>query len=63
VLIECDGKEFHSTPKQIANDRRKEAAAWHAGMGIVRFTGSDIHQDTRNCALIAITRLHAMGTG
>ncbi len=60
VLIECDGKAFHSTPEQIANDRRKDREAASAGMDIVRFTGSDIHADARNCALIALTRLRAM---
>ncbi len=60
VLIECDGKAFHSKPEQIANDLRKDRAAWLAGMDLVRFTGSEIHKDTRNCALLAITRLRAM---
>ncbi len=60
VLIECDGKAFHSKPEQIANDRRKDSEARRAGMDLVRFTGSEIHKDVRNCALMAITRLRAM---
>jgi len=60
LLIECDGKAFHSTPKQKANDYRKNIAAWQAGLDLLRFTGSEIHKDTRNCALMAITRLRSM---
>lgn len=54
VLVECDGKEFHSSPEQIANDRRKDAEADRQRFPIVRFTGADINRDPRSCALIAI---------
>jgi very-short-patch-repair endonuclease len=57
VLIECDGKDYHSTPEQIANDERKDAAASRVGMGIVRFTGSDINADARHCARVAVATL------
>ncbi len=61
VLIECDGREFHSTPEQIANDKRKDEVAVGAGMGIVRFTGSDINADSRHCAGIALAELERIG--
>lgn len=44
VLIECDGKQFHSTPEQLANDAAKDAAAVAAGAIPLRFTGSEIYR-------------------
>jgi very-short-patch-repair endonuclease len=50
ALVECDGKEFHSTSQQLANDRQKDAAAAHIGAFVVRYTGAAIMRDARNCA-------------
>lgn len=49
VLIECDGKEFHSTKEQVENDGRKNAAAKSAGIELLRFDGSTIYRDTDGC--------------
>ena len=49
MFIECDGKEFHSTPAQIANDRRKDDAAERAEIPILRFTGSEIFRSPDGC--------------
>jgi very-short-patch-repair endonuclease len=49
VLIECDGKEFHSTEEQQANDRLKDEAALKAGLQLVRFSGSEINGDIDRC--------------
>lgn len=57
MFIECDGAEFHSTPAQIANDRRKDAATKAAGIELLRFTGSDIYQTADHCAAIVMHRL------
>lgn len=54
VFIECDGKEFHSTSEQLANDRRKDAAAARAGIPLLRFSGSDIFRRSIACAELAI---------
>lgn len=50
LLIECDGKEFHSSPEQKAHDAKKDAAALDRGFLTVRFTGSQIHRDADDCA-------------
>jgi very-short-patch-repair endonuclease len=50
LLIECDGKEFHSSPEQIEHDRRKDQAALDRGWLTIRFTGSEIHQDADGIA-------------
>lgn len=54
LFIECDGKEFHSTPDQIANDRRKDAAAAAARIPLLRFSGSDIFRRGEACAQLAV---------
>jgi very-short-patch-repair endonuclease len=48
-LVECDGKEFHSTTEQIANDRAKDKLAAQMGVRMFRFSGSDIWRDPKVC--------------
>lgn len=52
VALECDGHDFHErTKEQAAHDRSRDRIL--AGMGVVtlRFTGSEIWQDARQCVL------------
>jgi very-short-patch-repair endonuclease len=49
-LIECDGKDFHSSPEQLAHDAKKDAAALDRGYLTMRFTGSEIHRQPDVCA-------------
>lgn len=50
LAIECDGKEFHSSPEQQANDEAKNAAIFATDAAMFRFTGSDIFRDDDRCA-------------
>lgn len=50
ALIECDGREFHSTPEQLARDAEKNAAAEAAGIRLFRWTGREIYRDAHSCA-------------
>jgi very-short-patch-repair endonuclease len=50
LLLECDGKEFHSSADQKAHDQKKDAAAHNRGYLTMRFTGSQIHRDADGCA-------------
>lgn len=59
VLIECDGRDFHCTDAQIANDRRKDAAAALAGIRVLRFTGSEIFHNPTRCAAVVLGGLGA----
>lgn len=49
LLIECDGKRWHSSPEQIANDRRKDQCAFQQDIPLMRFTGPDIHYRIDDC--------------
>ena len=51
ILIECDGKEFHSTDDQIANDRTKDGLAARSGIPLLRFSGSEIFRELDRCVV------------
>ena len=50
MLLECDGKDFHSSADQQAHDAKKDAAAHDRGFLTMRFTGSSIHRGADECA-------------
>lgn len=50
LLIECDGKDFHSSPAQVEHDRKKDDAALGRGFLTLRFTGSEIFRNADECA-------------
>lgn len=50
LLIECDGKEFHSSDAQKAHDAKKDRSALDYGFLTLRFSGSQIFRDAEGCA-------------
>ena len=50
AVIECDGREFHSTDEQLSNDAAKNLSARRAGFVMFRRSGSEIYYDARGCA-------------
>lgn len=50
IFIECDGKEFHSSPEQVERDRAREQLMVDAGHTVVRFTGAEINYSPAACA-------------
>lgn len=48
--VEIDGRDFHSTPEQIANDEARTLDLEAAGWEVIRFTGSDVWRDPTGCA-------------
>jgi len=51
IFIECDGNEFHTRPEDVARDRRRDVMIRRAGIKLFRFTGSEIYQNAKRCAL------------
>jgi len=46
VIVECDGREYHhSTREQIERDRERDADLKEAGWKVLRFPGTQIHND------------------
>jgi very-short-patch-repair endonuclease len=44
IAIEADGKAYHSSPKQKAHDRRKNAYLRENGWRVLRFSGRQINR-------------------
>ena len=61
VLIECDGKEFHSAEDQIATDRTKDALAAKAGIHLWRFSGSEIYRELDFCVYRILKAIRLRG--
>lgn len=52
LCIECDGHEFHEkTKEQVKRDKQRERNMVKKGYKFIRFTGSEIYQDAKKCAL------------
>jgi very-short-patch-repair endonuclease len=45
IAIEADGKAYHSSPKQKAHDRKRDAYLKSHGWQTLRFSGSQINGD------------------
>lgn len=51
LAIECDGHDFHErTKEQAARDRARDRQIQALGIGVFRFTGSQIYRDPQGCA-------------
>ena len=58
IGVECDGKAFHSSPKQKAKDEFRTRKIFEkCGLRIVRFTGTEIYQKAELCARTVRTEL------
>lgn len=50
VVIEADGREFHTSPEQREYDQRRDEYMIKKGYRVLRYTGSQITADARTCA-------------
>jgi hypothetical protein len=57
LFVECDGKEFHSSPEQVARDRKRDQAITAAGIECLRFSGVDLTRNDEACATIALSAI------
>lgn len=54
AFVECDGHDFHErTKEQAQRDRRYDRDAQREGWLSLRFTGREINEDARECAIEA----------
>jgi very-short-patch-repair endonuclease len=60
VAVECDGARWHSTDSQKLRDASRDLALMHAGWWVVRFTGSEIHNETGVCAIVSLLALNRL---
>jgi very-short-patch-repair endonuclease len=62
VAIELDGHEYHKTKYQRTHDAKRDRWLYGQGWHVLRFTGTEIHQDLDRCideicALVGVERL------
>ena len=49
IAIECDGKAFHTSPKQVQHDKTKDMVLKKEKWIVLRFTGSEIYKSSEKC--------------
>ncbi len=49
IAIEADGKAYHSSPSQLKHDEQKNQFLRKSGWKVIRFTGSEIYRNSKNC--------------
>lgn len=57
IAIEADGRYWHSLPKQIEADARKDAALAAAGWRVLRFGEDQINEDVASCVAVVLESL------
>jgi len=50
LAIEVDGHEFHSSKEDRADDAARDRELAGEGFQVIRFTGSQVHQNPEGCA-------------
>jgi very-short-patch-repair endonuclease len=61
LVIECDGKDFHSRPKQIKYDRKRDSDIKQTfGVNTLRFTGSEINKNLQGCVNTVLYRVRGI---
>lgn len=49
INVECDGKEYHSSPDAVEHDRIRNNVMAANNMYVLRFSGSEIWNDVKSC--------------
>lgn len=49
LFIECDGRDYHSSPEQVERDRKRDEEIKAAGYRVFRFSGADINHSPVAC--------------
>ena len=49
LIVEADGRKYHSTQRQRDNDFKRQLALIKKGYTVLRFTGSEIYQNVMGC--------------
>lgn len=61
LVIECDGRQFHSGREQIIHDQRREREICDLGYEVVRFSGTAIYGSLFDCLDVIRGRLEERG--
>jgi len=58
LAVECDGRDYHSSPRARQRDRRRDGFLSSRGVQVMRFPGAEIFKNPLGCAAAAYSRLH-----
>lgn len=62
IVVECDGHDFHDRTKdQARRDKSRDREIQYAGFRVLRFTGSEIWENPRRCAMETGIHLSCIG--
>jgi very-short-patch-repair endonuclease len=50
IVVECDGAEFHTDRPAIIRDTRRDRYMIERGYWVMRFSGSEIYKNAKQCA-------------
>lgn len=50
LVVECDGREWHTSEKQVARDKQRDRYFAARRIPVMRFSGTEINRDARGCA-------------
>lgn len=51
LIVETNGREYHSTPEQNEKDFKRQLDLIKKGYTVLRFRGSEIHRDAEGCVI------------
>lgn len=54
VVFEIDGQDYHSSPAQRNHDSQRDRWLMRQGYQVIRFTGSQVYNDSAGCAREAV---------
>jgi len=57
LAIECDGRDYHTSPAQITKDQQRDDYLRRLGWTVIRFTGQEIRRNLYGC-VDRVTLLH-----
>ena len=55
LLIEIDGRQWHTDAKAFAHDRKRDRRLGGSGWRILRFAASEVYQNVRACVADVVT--------
>ena len=61
LVVECDGKDFHSSDEQFAYDRERDCIIRRAKFPVIRFSGSDIYSRIDEVLCQIVEQLGSVG--
>lgn len=60
IVVECDGKEYHSSKEQRERDSVRDSYMRGIGIDVIRFTGAQISRNIEQCVIRVVEELSSI---